>query len=408
MKQKISKNVRVIFSDSIFSIVALVIMNMVAQFAVYPFWAKQFGAERYGDILYLLSFINIFAVSVGSALNYSRLADSAKCKTGNGEYTIIMLAMGLFAIPFSFGVRAYSGVAMEADEVWIFWLLLFATMWRNYIDVDFRLSLNYKGYFKYYLIVSVGYVIGIVLCNITGIWELALLPGELLGTAYVFVRGDNLRKKPFTCSVEVKRTVFTCLIMLATNFILNVIFNVDRFMLKVLVGGTAVTIYYISSLLGKTVSLITTPLNSVIISYLAKYNGDFTKKMFCMLLLIITGAAVILVGGCVLGSYILIPILYPETYDLAREFFLISSVSQVVFFATTVLTMVLLRFAKQQYQLYINLIYAAAFLIFGVPMTLSDGIWGFSWAILIANVVRLIVAVSFGAWDQRKRQLQLA
>lgn len=404
MEQGNIKKAKVIFSDSIYSIIALVIMNMVAQFAVYPFWARQFGAERYGDILYLLSFINIFAVSVGSALNYSRLADSAKFKTGNGEYTWIMLAMGVLGIPFSFGVRTFAGVEMGTAEVWIFWLLLFATMWRNYIDVDFRLSLNYKGYFKYYLVISVGYVIGIVLSKVTGVWELALLPGELLGIAYVFLRGDNLRKAPLRCSEEVKRTVNTCLIMLATNFILNVIFNVDRFMLKALIGGTAVTVYYLSSLLGKTVSLITTPLNSVLISYLAKYKGDFTKKMFCILLLIIAGAGFILVVGCVVGSYILIPILYPESYEMAKDFFLISSVSQVIFFATTVLTMVLLRFAKQQYQLYINLVYAVAFLILGVPLTMNDGIWGFSWAILIANFVRLVVAVFFGILDQRKRQ----
>lgn len=403
MKKKISSQSKVIFSDSVYSIVALVIMNMVAQFAVYPFWAKQFGAERYGDILYLLSFINIFAVSVGSALNFSRLADSAKCETGNGEYTFIMLIMGALALPFSFGVRAWGGVGMSVSEVFIFWVLLFFTMWRNYIDVDFRLSLNYKGYFKYYLVVSIGYLLGIVACHFTGIWELALLPGEVLGTAYVFLRGDHLRKKPFVCSLDLKRTVRTCLIMLATNFILNVVFNVDRFMLKALIGGTAVTIYYLSSLLGKTVSLITTPLNSVIISYLAKYKGEFTKKMYALLLLIVGGAGVLLIGACTLGSYILIPILYPESYEISKEFFLISSVSQVIFFATTVLTMVLLRFAKQQYQLYINLFYAAAFVILGIPMTTSGGIWGFSWAILIANFVRMVVSIAFGAWDQRNR-----
>ena len=78
INQTNEKKINVIFSDSLYSIIALVIMNMVAQFGMYPFWAKQLGTEHYGNILYLLSFINIFAVSVGSALNFSRLADSAK------------------------------------------------------------------------------------------------------------------------------------------------------------------------------------------------------------------------------------------------------------------------------------------------------------------------------------------
>ena len=74
----------------------------------------------------------------------------------------------------------------------------------------------------------------------------------------------------------------------------------------------------------------------------------------------------------------------------------------MIFFATTVLTVVLLRFAKQRYQLYINLIYALAFAVLGIPMTKSGGIWGFSYAILIANVVRLSASVGFGLLDQKR------
>ena len=174
-------------------------------------------------------------------------------------------------------------------------------------------------------------------------------------------------------------------------------------MLKMLISGSAVTIYYLATLLGKTVSLITTPLNSVIISYLAKYEGGFTKAMFRKVLLIIFGAIVVLVLGCVAASYVLIGILYPESFEATKPFFFISSLSQVIFFATTVLTVVLLRFAKQRYQLYINLIYALAFAVLGIPMTKSGGIWGFSYAILIANVVRLGASVGFGLLDQRRR-----
>lgn len=392
-----------IFNDSLWSILALVIMNMVAQFVVYPFWAKQFGAETYGNILYLLAYINILAVSGGSALNYARMASSARGQTNNGEYNLIMLTLCGAAVPFCFAVQHLSGVPMDNTEVWVYWVLLCTTMWRNYIDVDFRLSLNYKGYFKYYMCISAGYVFGVVLIRFVGMWEFALLPGEIAGILYVFLRGDNLRKKMFVVSPRVRNTLETCLIMLATNFILNIIFNADRFMLKALIGGTAVTIYYLSSLMGKTVSLITTPLNSVIISYLARYQGDFTRSMFRKLLLVVAGAAVVLVVGCVAGSYLLIWLFYPDSYAMTKEFFLISSLSQVIFFATSVLTVVLLRFAKQSYQLYINLIYAVFFVLLGIPMTKSGGIWGFSYAILLANLGRMAASMIFGLCDQLQR-----
>jgi hypothetical protein len=37
----------------------------------YPFWEKTFGTERYGTIGYLLSMMNIAALTFGPAANYT-------------------------------------------------------------------------------------------------------------------------------------------------------------------------------------------------------------------------------------------------------------------------------------------------------------------------------------------------
>lgn len=406
--KKISGKEKTIINDSVLSIVAIAVMNMVAQFAVYPYLAARFGEESYGNILYLLSYINIIAVSGGSALNYARITSSVKGKTENGEYNLILLLLCAVAVPFSLGVGKFGGVELSGGQVWLFWILLCLTMFRNYMDVDFRLDLNYKGYFLYYMAVSAGYLLGIGLCWLTDIWELALLPGEAFGLLYIAFFGGNLNHRLMVRSEAVKGTVTTAMIMLGTNFLLNLIFNADRLMLKILIDGSAVTIYYLATLLGKTVSLITTPLNSVMLSYLAKYEGGLSRSMFYRILLIMAAAIAVLVVGCVVGSYVLIRILYPDSFAVTKPFFWISSLSQVIFFATTVLTVVLLRFAKQSYQLYINLIYAATFMILGVPMTKANGIWGFSYAILIANGIRLLASIGFGLADQRRRNREAA
>lgn len=59
------------------SIAGLVIMNVVAQFAVYPILNKRLGVEEYGDIIYLLFIMNIIAISAGTACNYARMRKSA-------------------------------------------------------------------------------------------------------------------------------------------------------------------------------------------------------------------------------------------------------------------------------------------------------------------------------------------
>ena len=51
-----------ILSDSIWSVAGLVLMNVALQFAVYPFWERRAGEAALGNILYLISLMNIFAV----------------------------------------------------------------------------------------------------------------------------------------------------------------------------------------------------------------------------------------------------------------------------------------------------------------------------------------------------------
>jgi hypothetical protein len=49
MKASGSFDVRRIFKDSILSIAALLLMNLVLQFIVYPFWNKIYGNDIYGN-----------------------------------------------------------------------------------------------------------------------------------------------------------------------------------------------------------------------------------------------------------------------------------------------------------------------------------------------------------------------
>ena|GEM_PF-6195738 len=65
----IKNNVKKLFGDSVLSIIGIVFMNAMAQFAIYPFWERTFGTERYGTIVYLLSMMNIAALTFGPAAN---------------------------------------------------------------------------------------------------------------------------------------------------------------------------------------------------------------------------------------------------------------------------------------------------------------------------------------------------
>ena len=194
-KKKNTSTAKKIVGDSIWSISGLLLMNVVAQFLVYPIWNKKLGNESHGFILYLLSMMNTYTVTVALACNYARMRASAFGDTFNRTYNRIMVIASAIAVPYTLIVLFVSGIEKSTPiEVILFVVLTVVTMWRYYADVEYRLTLNYKGYFIYYLIISVGYGIGILLFLWTGIWPLALLLGEFAGVGVVFFKGRVLQR----------------------------------------------------------------------------------------------------------------------------------------------------------------------------------------------------------------------
>lgn len=397
------KKIKAIFSDSLWSIAGLMLMNVVAQFAVYPVWNARLGNDAYGDILYLISLLNTYAISMGTGCNYARMVKSRQGEVNNGCYTFMLGLASLIAIPLGVLPALVGNVSMSPVETVLFILLAIGTMWRFYADVEYRLSLHYKGYFLYYLVISVGYGVGILLFFITGLWPLALLPGEIAGLAFVWLRGSILRTGKLPSWQEYLPVLRTVGILFVTNLISNIIFNGDRLLLKNMLGGEAVTIYYQASLLGKTASLIVTPLNSVMIGYLSRYKGELTSKL--MSLASLASLALILLGTacCTIGSHILIRLLYPQNYQLVREFFIVANMAQVIYFITNLLTVALLRFLDTRYQMHINVVYAVAFCALCIPSVLLWGMWGFCWALVATCLLRLLTALVLGQLGAKHR-----
>jgi len=386
---------RSFLNDSILSIAGLVIMNVAAQFAVYPAWNQYLGAEINGEVLYLISILNIYAISMGSACNYARMTREAVRKQDNSDYNLYMVAATAVAVALSPLVPYLTSMPMDGVDVTLFALLCVLTMWRYYADVEYRMSLNYRGCFCYYLIIGVGYLVGIELFRLTGRWALALIPGEAAGVAVVALRGKVLRGgiKP---TKEFRAALSLMLMLTGTDILSNLIFNGDRLLLNVMVDGVAVTIYYLASLLGKTMSLITTPLNSVIIGYLTRYDGGLDRKLMHIITGISAVACVLATAACTVASHILIPWLYPAEYDLAKEYFITANLAQVFYFIGNVITVVLLRFSKARYQLYINIVYAAAFLLICPVAAHLYGINGFCWGLMATCILRLGYSLLLG------------
>ena len=393
MKALGSFNIKNIFKDSLLSVIALVLMNLVLQFIVYPFWNNIYGNEVYGEIVYVMSFVNIFGVAVGSAVNYARMVESGKRSTNGSDYLSVVVVLGTVGFFVTLLVAFFGKASMGIGTSFLAGILCFLTVLRFYGDVEFRLHINYKGYFIYYLLVSFGYLIGLFFMKITGIWAFALIPGEIMGILFVRIKGNVFSDHLFKPGEFINENLHTIFLLIVTNLISNLIFNGDRLLLMNIVGAGAVTTYYISSLVGKTMTLITTPLNSVIIGYLARFKGEFSTRLVKMLFAITLGAIVVFSVLSVPGSYIIVYFLYRNELEHVKGYFLIAGSAQVIYFISNVVTTVLLRLAKADYQLKINIAYGIIFLVICIPATFLYKVTGFCIAILVVNTIRYLMAM---------------
>ena len=217
-------------------------MNGVLQVLVYPLLNRFMGSDQLGELLYLMGLVAILCPSVGQALNTSRLVVRRDCEVKNGDYNILLLLFGGVgtAVTLLVGKNSMTSVSV------IFWtvLLLMTTIFRYYGDVEYRLNLNYRNYFNYYAVLTVGYVAGFGLYFLTKNWFLVFVTGEVAALVYLAATGTVFHgffRRSSWFGTAFQRGGFLVISYLITNLTLNI----DRLVLEHLIGHLAVTQYYV-------------------------------------------------------------------------------------------------------------------------------------------------------------------
>lgn len=380
-------------TDFIWSIAALVTMNGVLQLFVYPLLNRQLGEAEFGNVLYVLGIVAVFAPSVGLAANNIRLVESREKRVLNGD--LLLAILPLLAVSGIIFFAVCNGYFSSVSDYVFAALLIVLTTLRYYGDVEYRMTLNYKGYFVYYLVLSLGYIIGALLYPITKSWMLCFLLGEAAVWLLLVVKGHiykSLQKSENTFSVSKK--VFT---LAASYLLVNMVLNLDRVLLQHLIDSSTVTVYYVASLLGKTAALLVGPLNGVVIGHLTKgKTKPITKKSFSLVSLAVLLVGAVLFAGISIVMPVFVKLLYPDIYSDVLSASTLANLSQIICFASSLLLTIMLTFCSERWQLAIQLVYAVLFLVLSISFTNSGGLQGFVTASLVANTLRLVFTVGAG------------
>ncbi len=382
-----------IASNTVYTIAGALVLNGVLQLLVYPQLNARMGAEANGTVLYIMGLVSILGPSVGQALNNARLVMRRDKDVKNGDYNTMLFLFGAVGIAAALIIARHSisGVFSYVMTA----ILIMITIFRYYGDVEYRLNLNYKRYFIYYLLISVGYAAGFAVYLMRGSWFFIFMTGEAAAFAYLYFTGSIYRKffeRSQYFSLAAKRGSILVLSYLVTNTTLNI----DRLVLKSTLGGTAVTQYYVVSLIGKTLVLFIAPINTIIISYLTREKHALGRKRFLTFAGAGLLASFVFFLFCQIATPIFIRLFYPDLYDSTRQLVTVVNISQILSMLSAYLFILVLTFTGEKWQLalqtgHLIVLCAAIYIAIG-----SGSLLTFSIAVLAANALRIAAVLVLG------------
>lgn len=388
--------------DMMLNIIGTSVPIAVLQLIVYPIVAKSLGSESYGFMLTVYSIWIMIPNSLGAVLNNVRLLHNDKYEDKNsiGDFALIHRRWACLGALIVFVVIwIYSGGFAFRHLAFGIVVSLFLIT-RIYLEVGFRLEFNYKKIVICNVCQSIGFLLGGVLCVMTDIWELIYLFGYGFGCIYAVLNTKLIHEKPF------KTRRYNDVIKDSYNLAVSVIINsslgyADKLVLFPLMGGTAVSIYYTATILGKISSLLTTPINGVILNYIANWKNDskniFGKAFILSSIIATIGYLVtLLLGRPVIG------LLFPQWVDEVMKYLPITTLAVMIGLVASVLQPFVMKFCAMKWQTIINGSAAAVYFIGALIFWKMFGLMGFCFGTVIGVIVRLVMLTTVYYINRKK------
>lgn len=384
--------------DFILGAIGLLAMNGVTALLVYPYLERQLGAAGQGRILFFTAIAGLMGATFGSGAAYGRLKVYTREKyTENGEYNIFLLITAAVLALVTVLAIVLKGDTAGATGIGIF-AVLYTTTVRHYGDVEYRMSLNYKRFSLYYVIIAAGYLPGLLLYRLTGSWVLIFLCGECAGILFLIITGSIFKRPLFKTTPAFTNNLKTVYTLSGSFFLSDFVSAADRLLFPILLvnGDELTSLYYYASLVGKMMSLISSPLNGVLSGYMAREEGGLKRKSFLKIVLLMLAVWIVVTLGACLGSYIFVYLFYRDYLDTVKPLFLLANAGQVIFFICNTMMVVVLRYTHERNQIIVSVSYIIAFFAVTVPLILKFGVWGMAWGIFTVNTLKFILFAILG------------
>lgn len=399
-RMKILKNLFVrkkIYLDIFLNIISSLLITAVSQLVVYPILSNEFSAEKFGSILTLMGLSNAIAVIFGGTLNNIRLLRHGKYveeKCDGDYYYILRITQVLTIITMAVGIIFFRNQITLIESIFLI-ILTSLTMLRSYMNVYYRINLNYKLIMIHMLAAAVGYILGIPLLKLTQLWPVIFLSGELI--AFVFaLKTTKFFSEPKIKTSLLNKTVSDSIQLLTSNFMGNILVYLDRLIINPVLGATSVSIYFVASMLGKTAGIVLKPISGVLLSYLARAKENNSKKIYLNMMIIIFLSGIVSILLFIPATPIVTKILYPKSLVQAAPYFFLANLASILSIMGSLLQPVVLKYCPLWWQIVIQIIYTIIYVAGGVGLMISMGLYGFCIAAVAANLSRYVLIALIG------------
>lgn len=392
MKQNIKKY-RDIINDIILNLCSSIVPIILLQLVIYPYISKTIGETKYGEMLTIIGFITWCSGSLGNALNNTRLLMNEEYKENKlkGDFNLVLIIILILNSGIILAGTIYYTDSSNILSLISILIISFLYLLREYYVVEFRIYLNYKAILKSNSTLIAGYLIGCVVFTYIHSWEMLYGMGLLCSFIYI-LNHITLYKEPFVKTYLFKKVLRKSTIYSCATFLGAAINYMDRLIIYPLLGGATVSLYYVSTLFGKIISMGITPINGVMLSYYSKLKS-FKKRYFIVLLLVAIGIGVIGYGSCMTISKPILDILYPHLAERAMPYVSITTITAMLSMVVSVINPVVLRFCKEDWQIWISVLVTVLYLIINVPLLKWYGLMGFCFGNLAIMLFKLFLLV---------------
>lgn len=388
--------------DSLLNIISAALPLLVLQLVSYPLIAKVLGGEEYGMIITLISIFTVVSFPLGNVLNNIRLLKDKDYKEANeeGDFNPLIVGSSFISVILIISISLFVDSSLSMLDLILLSLITVGSLWKEYLVVTFRLVLNYRGILLNNVFMSLGYLVGSFLFLYVQSWQMIYFIGLLFSLIYI-IRHTSLHKEQMKFSSLFKDTASKGLLLYIANLLKNILSYADKLILLPLLGPVSVAIYYSSTILGKIISMMINPVNSVILSYLVKVDRISLKrvvKMFSIssLLGLFGYLITIWISPYFLGFF------YKDWAEQSLDLIYITTATAIIGVLSTVLQPFNLRFNKISWQIYMSGLHLIVYVASAYYFFKIGGLKGFTFGVLVAGVFKLVLQVSVFLLNYRR------